>query len=498
MYVYVSSDSPSTALAVFPRPRGRTHAKHFEIEPDVFVGIVDAATVATATGAEQFKLATIDPKNYLDSKAMLEAGDPVGGKMILDVRAAVATALINSAIYSFKCPNIEIMLPADKLAPVARTIKKRAEYVRKTAELLTSTSGGDDVEEAFAMYKMVAKVSAMLLRHRGGWIAATADAAEPEAVEETGFGFDKMARKPELKLVGEAEGTADEESGVFWPKPDKTYILQDNVDRLFKTIQAASEKAPQNVRLVGPHGCGKTEMAIQFAARYNRPLLIMDCANLREARDWFGYKSAKEGTVFWHESQFVKAVEAGNHVILLDELNRATPHVLNTLLPLLDARRFTYLEERGAVIKVGPNTVFCASMNEGAGYTGTSALDMALGDRFPRVVELTYLPEADEAGLLMRRTGLNSDIATRLVQTANKVRADATGINATMSKAISTRQLLAAAHDFVLGGVDTLTFTIINHFSPDGDNDSERAKVTAIIQGKFGDVMEEAKVKRGA
>jgi MoxR-like ATPase len=128
-------------------------------------------------------------------------------------------------------------------------------------------------------------------------------------------------------------------------------------------------------------------------------------------------------------------------------------------------------------------------MNEGAGYTGTSSLDRAIRDRFPRAVELTYLGEKDEVKLVMNRTGVDKDIATRLVQMANKIRQDATGLSATLTESLSTRQLLAAAHDFALGGVDTLQFTITNHFSPDGDEDSERVKVQSLIQGKFGDLM---------
>lgn len=327
-------------------------------------------------------------------------------------------------------------------------------------------------------------------------------AEKAEKEEDAGYGFARMTGEmPKLSVVGKDEEPVSEEHGVFYPKPDKTYIINKQIEGLFKILEASSKKCPQNVNLIGPHGCGKTELAIQFAARLNRPLLIMDCANLREARDWFGYKTAKEGTVYWHESQFVRAVQAGNHVILLDELNRANPNLLNTLMPILDARRFTYLEERGDKIIVGPETVFFASMNEGAGYTGTSALDRAIRDRFPRAVELTYLGESDEIKLLMHRTGVDKDIAARLVQMANKIRQDATGLSATLTESLSTRQLLAAAHDFALGGVDTLQFTITNHFSPDGDEDSERVKVQSLIQGKFGDLMAAqaaATAKKGA
>lgn len=311
------------------------------------------------------------------------------------------------------------------------------------------------------------------------------------ATATVSFGFGRLSgTTAELKVAEETTAVADTEmNGVFLPKADETYIINDKVAQLFKILQISRKNCPQNVKLVGPHGCGKTELAIQFAARLNLPLLIMDCANLREARDWFGYKSAKDGTVFWHESQFVRAVEAGNHVILFDELNRANPNLLNTLMPLLDARRFTYLEEKGDKICVGPGTVFFASMNEGAGYTGTSALDRAIRDRFPRAVELTYLGESDEIRLLMKRVGVTEDVATRLVGMANKIRQDSIGISASLTEGMSTRQLIAAAHDFAIGGVDTLTFTISNHFSADGDDDSERVRVQNIIQGKFGDML---------
>lgn len=328
-----------------------------------------------------------------------------------------------------------------------------------------------------------------------------AEKAEQMTATTVSFGFGKMtSAAPELKIADEPEREAAAANGVFLPTPDDTYIINEQVAQLFKILQISRRNCPQNVRLLGPHGCGKTELAIQFAARLKMPLLIMDCANLREARDWFGYKGAKDGTVYWHESQFVRAVTAGNHVILLDELNRANPHLLNTLMPLLDARRFTYLEEKGDKICVGPGTVFFASMNEGAGYTGTSSLDRAIRDRFPRVIEMSYLGEKDEIKLLMRRVGINEDIATRLVGMANKIRQDSTGLSATLTESMSTRQLIAAAHDFAIGGVDTLTFTISNHFSPDGDDDSERVRVQNIIQGKFGDMLaaKAAAVTKGA
>jgi hypothetical protein len=335
-------------------------------------------------------------------------------------------------------------------------------------------------------------------KSKGDEASGDGDAAGAKA---SAFGFERLSgEKPELKVVDPSASPNGDASGVFAPKPDPTYIINENTENLFKILHISRKHSPQNVNLVGPHGCGKTELAIQFAARANSPMLIMDCANLREARDWFGYKTAREGTVYWQESQFVRAVEAGGHVVLLDELNRANPHILNTLMPLLDGRRFTFLEEKGDKICVGPGTVFFATMNEGAGYTGTTTIDRALRDRFPRRLELTYLGEKDEVKLLVNRIGVDKDIALLLVQMANKIRQESSGLSASLTESVSTRQLLAAAYDFMIGGVETLQFTVSNHFSPDGDDDSERVKVQNIIQGKFGHLLAAAKAdkKKGA
>jgi MoxR-like ATPase len=279
----------------------------------------------------------------------------------------------------------------------------------------------------------------------------------------------------------------DDLPGVFYPVVDPTYRLHEDTKVLYSVIDAGRAHKPQNVMFKGPHGCGKTEAALQYAAIHGLPVLVMDCANLREPRDWFGYKTLVNGTIQWVTSGFVKAIKRGDVVIVLDEANRVPPAVMNTLLPLLDDRRFTYLEELRETIEVGPGTVFIASANEGSRYTGTSAMDAALRDRFRRIVEFTYLSDKEEVALLQERTGINEKDAVKLVHIANTIRAKASGLEATFSTSVSTRQLLTAAEDLMAAGPSTLTFSIANHFSAEGAADSERYQVLQLIKGKFGD-----------
>lgn len=482
MYAYFN-DTTGELIAFMPSNRGRVAKHHNMVDlygAEISASLVPAAKVTDFSTAAEVKTYVTDNGSSTDA-AHVPSHDAVLYSILYAMRDVLKDGghLGSKALQTAEdlIKDWEPAGVADRLVDWCNEAGKAVDGLRRTVNSIMNDRG-------YGWFYTGAIPTETVL-------STPAAKAEKEEEEEVSYGFARMAGDmPKLNVVGkEEEEKANEEHGVFYPKADKTYIINKQVEGLFKILEASSKKCPQNVNLIGPHGCGKTELAIQFAARLNRPLLIMDCANLREARDWFGYKTAKEGTVYWHESQFVRAIQAGNHVILLDELNRANPNLLNTLMPILDARRFTYLEERGDKIVVGPETVFFASMNEGAGYTGTSSLDRAIRDRFPRAVELTYLGEKDEIKLVMNRTGIDKDIATRLVQMANKIRQDATGLSATLTESLSTRQLLAAAHDFALGGVDTLQFTITNHFSPDGDEDSERVKVQSLIQGKFGDLM---------
>ena len=282
-------------------------------------------------------------------------------------------------------------------------------------------------------------------------------------------------------------------NGVFTPKVNETYFITPEIESLFLRITNLAKNKTQKVMLQGAHGAGKTEMAMQFSALNNKPMLIMDCANLKEPRDWFGYKTVSNGDIVWHESQFDRAISEGGHVILLDEINRVHPSVLNTLLPLLDSRGFTYLEEKGDCIRVGARTIFFATMNEGSAYTGTSSTDIALRDRFSRIVEVQYLSKSKEIELLTKRTGIAHADAAKLVDIANQVRKKASGLGASFSMGLSTRQLLAVAEDFFLDGFDSLQFTMTNLFSSDGGVNSERAAMLQLIQGKFGSTSEAAK-----
>lgn len=301
-------------------------------------------------------------------------------------------------------------------------------------------------------------------------------------------------RKDELASIREEYygkySVSEEIAGVLRPETDETFIMKPGMMRLFAHLlkRGSSGERPENVLLQGPQGCGKTETALQFAARAGLPVLKINCALIREPRDWFGYKSVENGNVFWVKSEFAKLVERGGAVVLLDEISRATPPVLNSLLPLLDGTGVTFLEEVKQVVRRGPDLYFFATANIGNQFTGTyGKLDKALDDRFAVRIKATYLPADKEQGLLVSRTGIDDDIARRMVKIANKVRqSSSAAFGGKLSATISTRNLLDTAVLYKSLGADAFEYTIVPLFSSKGGTQSQEAEVRQIIQSQFG------------
>ena len=83
------------------------------------------------------------------------------------------------------------------------------------------------------------------------------------------------------------------------------------------------------------------------------------------------------------ETKFVKAITSGNSVILLDELNRAYPNVLNTLLPVLDDTRT--LTVGTETYEVADNVIFIATANIGQQYVQERSVVTLLFESFPEL-----------------------------------------------------------------------------------------------------------------
>jgi hypothetical protein len=279
-----------------------------------------------------------------------------------------------------------------------------------------------------------------------------------------------------------------EVAGLFRPAIDPDFKLTDDDRAMFKMqIELARDGGKQmNVLMKGPQGCGKTSKAMQFAAHAGLPVLKEICPLKRETRDWFGYKTASAGSTQWVETQFVEVVRRGYCVIVLDELTRCAPPVLNSMLPLLDDSRIAFVEEIKDTLEVGPFVFFYATANVGAQFTGAySKIDAALEDRFGITMECDFLPFDQEIDLLQTRCGISAADAKKHVEIAQAVRSANSGMGGSLTQSISTRTLINAATLFKKVGPKAFSYSVLTKFSKDNGVKSERAQVMQFVQAKY-------------
>ena len=311
-------------------------------------------------------------------------------------------------------------------------------------------------------------------------------------------GNNQSSRKTEIVSSDETEDEVfhdnleiiANETDVFQtPEKRESFYIDEKTCKLLEVIRKRSMKGDIiNVMLYGPHGCGKSELAQQFAARTNRPFYETNAAFFREPRDFFGTKGARSGSTFWKKSKIVRALETPDCVVLLDEINRVSnPTVLNSLFSLTDERRYANFEELG-MVRVADGVTIWSTQSCGSVYTGTGATDRALLDRYAINIEINYLTADKEAEMLVKRCGINAGLADQLVKVANLIRHKTIGVDASLHQSVSTRALIGIADLYKDMGQESFVFTLLPRYSIEGDASSERAQVLQIINLVFGQV----------
>ena len=250
----------------------------------------------------------------------------------------------------------------------------------------------------------------------------------------------------------------------------------------------AAAKAAKNVIIVGPTGCGKTEIIKAMANAISSNYEGFNLGAMSDPRGSLlgNQHFSKEIGTHFAEARFVKAFQSPNMIINLDEISRAGPPAFNILLPALDRQGYLALDETvdARIVNRHPELSFFATANVGMEYTGTMQLDAALLNRFAMYFEFDFPPEDDEVDIIIRRNpGVDKAIVKQLVKFANRQREETNKGNYPI--AISTRMLIETGWALNQGLDKTRVFldTIGNHFSKVGGTSSDRAKLLQLLQG---------------
>jgi len=211
---------------------------------------------------------------------------------------------------------------------------------------------------------------------------------------------------------------------------------------------AYQQKLP--VLLKGPTGCGKTRFMEHMAWRLKRPLITVSCHDDLTASDLVGRYLVKGGETVWIDGPLAAAVRSGA-ICYLDEIVEARKDTMVVIHPLADDRRALPIEKLGEIIEAGDE--FCLAISYNPGYQSVlKDLKQSTRQRFV-ALEFDYPSARLEATILEKETGIDADMAAKLVKFAGMTR-NLKGSG--LEEGASTRLLVHAAK-LIRAGVSPVT-----------------------------------------
>jgi nitric oxide reductase NorQ protein len=232
------------------------------------------------------------------------------------------------------------------------------------------------------------------------------------------------------------------------------------------------------VMLKGPTGCGKSRFVEYMAWKLGRPLITVACNEDMTASDLVGrFLLDKDGTK-WQDGPLTTAARVGA-ICYLDEVVEARQDTTVVIHPLTDHRRTLPLDKKGELVEAHPDFQLVISYNPGY-QSLMKDLKQSTKQRFG-AMNFDY-PDAElETEIVARETGVDSEIAGKLVQIAHRAR-NLKGHG--LDEGISTR-LLVYAGQMIAEGVEPLAACQMTLVTPLTDDPDMRETLDAAVSTFF-------------
>lgn len=292
--------------------------------------------------------------------------------------------------------------------------------------------------------------------------------------------------------------TKKQNTGPGELKVDQHFIEDPRVSRVVEF----AIKRRKNLLIVGPTGCGKSSLAVNVMARMKDQAEIFNCdgetcTDNLIGKPWTDVDAEGKGITVVAYGAAVRAYKEGK-TLLLEEVDHAMPDVHASLHRIMERQSSFYTLNVGQeeIIKRNDNFCVVATANTiGSGedsflYAGTKVLNLAFLNRFALTVKMDYIDKPNEITIVTNKTGIDTDIAKKMVFTANDVRDAANparigGVSGTsgLASTVSTRDLIEWA-DLVVGmgksPVEASEYAFLNRI-----NDTDADKIRTFISNRF-------------
>jgi len=252
------------------------------------------------------------------------------------------------------------------------------------------------------------------------------------------------------------------------------YLPVGNEIELFE----AAYEAHLPVMLKGPTGCGKTRFVEHMSWKLGRTLVTVGCHEDLTASDLVGKYTLRGDETVWQDGPLTTAVKAGG-IAYLDEIVEARKDTTVVIHPLTDDRRILPLEKKGEVVQAPLDFMLVISYNPGY-QSVLKDLKHSTKQRFV-ALEFDY-PAADlEEEIVKQESGVDGDVAERLVKVAEKVRNLRTH---GLEEGVSTR-LLVYAGQLIHGGVEPVAACEATICRPITDDLEMQRSILELVNTQF-------------
>ncbi|MEQ1661725.1 MAG: CbbQ/NirQ/NorQ/GpvN family protein [Thiobacillus sp.] len=230
--------------------------------------------------------------------------------------------------------------------------------------------------------------------------------------------------------------------------------------------------------LKGPTGCGKTRFVEYMAHKLGKPLITVACNEDMTASDLVGrFLLSAQGTE-WQDGPLAIAARHGA-ICYLDEVVEARQDTTVVIHPLTDNRRVLPLEKKGELVHAHPDFQIVISYNPGY-QSLMKDLKQSTKQRFGGL-DFTYPDHAIETEIVTHESGVNADIAGKLVSIAERSR-NLKGHG--LDEGLSTRMLIYAG-SLIAKGVDPMAACRVALVRPITDDPDMRDALDAAVSTFF-------------